>query len=200
MIVIGLCGGSGSGKGAVARFLSELGIAHIDTDKVYHEITSHPCACLDALADEFGGDVVCRGALNRQRLREIVFSQPDSDKKLSRLNSITHKFVIEETEALIERHARDGKRAALIDAPLLFESGLDRRCDRIIAVVANRQVRLARIMLRDGISLDAAQKRIDAQLSDEILAEKSDYVIKNDGTLDELRLTVAGVYKQIFEN
>ena len=199
MKVIGLCGGSGSGKGAVARILSSFGIAHIDTDLVYHEITSRPSVCLDALAAEFGADIIRDGALDRARLREIVFAPPNSTQKLARLNSITHKYIIDETERRIQAYLADGVKGVLIDAPLLYESGLDRRCDCVIAVVADRGVRLARIMLRDGISLDAAKKRIDSQLSDKALADKADYVIYNNCTLEQLGGEVSRVYTQIFE-
>ncbi len=199
MKVIGLCGGSGSGKGAVSSILSTFGIAAIDTDRVYHEITSHPSDCLDALAAEFGRDIIGDEGLDRARLREIVFASPHSSTRLARLNSITHKYIIEETERLIAEYRQNGVKGVLIDAPLLFESGLDKRCDKVIAVLASREVRLARIMLRDGISLDDARRRVDAQLSDEILAEKADYVVRNDGTLEELYDEVSRAYTQIFE-
>ena len=164
MKIIGLCGGSGSGKGAVARIFSSFGILHIDTDRVYHEITSHPSECLDALVAEFGIEIAPDGALDRARLREIVFSEPSSNEKLRRLNRISHKFVIAEIELLIENYKANGAKGVLIDAPLLFESGLDGRCEKVIAVTASKEVRIARIMLRDGITLDAARKRISAQL------------------------------------
>ena len=200
MKVIGLCGGSGSGKGAVSDILHGFGIAVIDTDRVYHEITSRPSECLSALANEFGSEVVCNGALDRARLREIVFDPEHSRTRLSRLNSITHKYVIEETERLISLYRQTGAKGVLIDAPLLFESGLDGRCDTLIAVVANKEVRIARIMLRDGITLDAARKRIDSQIPDARLCEMVDHVIRNDSTLDELYSEVRRIHDKIFEN
>ncbi len=198
MKVIGLCGGSGSGKGAVARILSGFGIVHIDTDLVYHEITSRPSACLDALRAEFGDGIAPNGSLDRAGLRDIVFAEPFSRERLARLNQITHAYVIEEAERRINECRLNGERGVIIDAPLLFESGLDSRCDRVIAVVASRELRLARIMLRDGISLDTAKKRIDAQLSDEALSAKADYTVTNDGTLEELYSSVKRIYLEIF--
>ena len=200
MKVIGLCGGSGSGKGAVSSLFGTYGIPAIDTDAVYHDITSHPSDCLDALSREFGPRVVKDGGLDRAALREIVFFSPDSEGKLERLNAITHKYIIAETEKIISAYEKRSVPGVIIDAPLLFESGLDKRCDTVIAVVANREVRLARIMLRDGITLESARARIDAQLSDVRLAEMADLVIRNDGTLDELKSAVRAAYEQIFEN
>lgn len=199
MKLIGLCGGSGSGKGAVSSLFGNYGIPAIDTDAVYHDITSHPSDCLDALASEFGPSVVNGGRLDRAALREIVFNSPDSAEKLNRLNAITHKYIIDETEKIISAYEKDGFRGVIIDAPLLFESGLDKRCDTVIAVLANREVRIARIMLRDGITLDAARARIDAQLSDAELVNRANIIIRNDGTIDELKSAVRGAYEQIFE-
>ena len=199
MKVIGLCGGSGSGKGAVSDILRGFGIAIIDTDRVYHEITSRPSECLSALAEEFGAEVIRDGALDRARLREIVVEPAHSSTRLLRLNSITHKYVIAETERLVLFYRENGAKGVVIDAPLLFESGLDDRCDTVIAVIANREVRLARIMLRDGLSLDAARKRIEAQIPDARLCEMVDHVICNDGTIDELYSEVRRVHNKIFD-
>lgn len=199
MKIIGLCGGSGSGKGAVSSLFDAYGIPSIDTDAVYHDITSHPSDCLDALASEFGPSVVNAGRLDRATLREIVFNAPGSAEKLNRLNAITHKYIIDETEKIISAYEKDGFRGVIIDAPLLFESGLDKRCDTVIAVLANREVRIARIMLRDGITLDAARARIDSQLSDAELVNRANIIIRNDGTIDELKSAVRLAYEQIFE-
>ena len=199
MKIIGLCGGSGSGKGAVSSLFGNYGIPAIDTDAVYHDITSHPSDCLDALASEFGPSVVNGGRLDRATLREIVFNSPDSAEKLNRLNAITHKYIIDETEKIISAYEKNGFRGVIIDAPLLFESGLDKRCDTVIAVLANREVRIARIMLRDGITLDAARARIDAQLSDAELVNRANIIIRNDGRIDELKSAVRLAYEQIFE-
>ncbi len=199
MKIIGLCGGSGSGKGAVSTIFQSLGVVSVDTDRVYHEITSRPSECLMALADEFGGEIIRNGALDRAKLRNIVFDPQQSAVLLSRLNAITHKYVIAETERLILEYDRQGYKGVIIDAPLLFESGLDKRCEKVIVVVANKEVRLARIMLRDGISLEAARRRVDSQVQDSVLVEKCDYIIHNDGDLDDLYDEVLSVHNKIFE-
>lgn len=200
MKIIGLCGGSGSGKGAVSSLFGAYGIPSIDTDAVYRDITSRPSECLLALASEFGSRVIRDDRLDRAVLREIVFNSPDKSENLARLNAITHKYIISETEKIISAYEKDSVSGVIIDAPLLFESGLDKRCDTVLAVLANREVRVARIMLRDGITLDAARARIDSQISDSELADRANIIIRNDGTLDELKSAVRSAYEQIFEN
>ncbi len=200
MIVIGLCGGSGSGKGAVSEIFGALGIPSVDTDAVYHELISHDGPCLRELSRAFGDSVVRDGALDRATLRNIVFTPPDVKQKQALLNSITHKYVIERTERLISYYSSRGCVGVIIDAPLLFESGLDKRCDLTVAVVSDTNLRIARIMIRDGIDYVTARRRIDAQLSDRELIARTDHFIRNDGGLDELKSSVSELYNKIFVN
>ncbi|MBO7302890.1 MAG: dephospho-CoA kinase, partial [Clostridia bacterium] len=96
MKILGLCGGSGSGKGTVARLLLKYGIPTIDTDGVYHNITSRKSECLDALVNAFGSEIIGEsGALDRKRLSEIVFSSPDAATRRAELNKIAHKHVLQ---------------------------------------------------------------------------------------------------------
>ena len=200
MKVIGLCGGSGSGKGTVASVFEAFGIPSIDTDAVYHDITSHPSHCLSDLTACFGEQIAVDGRLDRKKLRDIVFSPPDSAEKLKLLNSITHKYIIEQTEIIVAAHEKNGVPGVIIDAPLLFEAGLEKRCDLVIAVTAGKDTRISRIMLRDGITFEQAELRISSQLSDERLSDLADIVIVNDGTLEELKEQTTAVYNQIFAN
>ena len=198
MIVIGVCGGSGSGKGAVCSIFGTLGIPSVDTDAVYHELISCDGPCLRELAASFGDSVVKDGAIDRAALRNIVFSPPDVKEKQALLNSVTHKYVIGKTEQLLRDYGRQGVKGAIIDAPLLFESGLDKRCDVTVAVAADSNVRIARIMLRDGIDYDTAARRISLQIPDRELISRCDFVIHNNGSLDGLKAAVTEVYRQIF--
>ena len=198
MKVIGLCGGSGSGKGSVCRAFSRYDIPSIDADAVYHYLTSSPGACLDELKAEFGQSVVKNGALDRSVLRELVFSGEDAPVKQARLNSITHKSVLDEIRKLISTYRNDGRKGVLVDAPMLFESGFDKECQYTIAVTADQNVRIARIMLRDSITFDQAYRRISLQKSDSWLIENTDFHICNNSTLDDLADRVAQIYDQIF--
>ena len=179
MKVIGLCGGSGSGKGTLARMLSEGGFLHIDADAVYHEITSCDSPCLRAMTEAFGRDIISpSGALDRKALASVVFADGAKDK-LALLNSISHRYVLDEIRRRIA--LAEGKYfGAIVDAPLLFESGFNTECDIVISVTAPREVRISRISERDGIDRDAAERRINTQLDDEFLRLHSDIIITND--------------------
>ncbi len=187
MKVIGLCGGSGSGKGAVSRIFLKYGIPSVDTDALYREMTSSEGECMSALISAFGPSVANDdGSLNRETLRTIVFRGDNKDTKRTLLNEITHKFILKKTRALISEYRQQNKEFALIDAPLLFESGFDRECDFTLAILADREKRIERIISRDGITREAAEARIDTQLSDCELAKMADFTITNNSTPEQL--------------
>ena len=200
MKVIGLCGGSGSGKGAVADIFASFNIPSIDADRVYHEITSHKGRCLDELVSEFGTGIICGGALDRRALRDIVFAGDTSQQKQKKLNSITHKYVLDEIRHRIEGYRSSGYPGVIVDAPLLFESGFNTECDLTISVLADTNLRIARIMIRDSIDFDTAYNRVKLQKSDAWLVANTDFSIKNDGDFDLLYKQVELLYKTIFEN
>ena len=191
MKVIGLCGGSGSGKGAVCSIFRENGILTIDTDAVYRDLTSRPGPLIKALKREFGSSIITAdGVLNRRALAEIVFSSENSKEKLERLNKIAHKFILDETRAILSWYSADGVCVGVVDAPVLFESGFDSECDVIVSVVADRDLRIKRIVSRDGISVQQAEERIASQMSDAEVISRSDFVVYNNGDLDQLRQRV----------
>ena len=201
MKVVGLCGGSGSGKGVVAGLLSEYGFAHIDTDKIYHDLTDNPSPCLDELTFAFGKGIINeKGGLDRTSLAEIVFNSPSKDELRKRLNRIAHRHVLDSVRELLPRLKEKGFAAALVDAPLLFESGFDKECDLILAVCAPYDVRIKRICERDGITPDAAKRRIASQLSDEFLLSRADFCLTNDSTLTALRSECESIVKKIINN
>ena len=169
--VIGLTGPSGAGKGYVSRYLSSLGFNVLDSDKFVKNIYDNNSELLHTLADEFGDDILDGGTLNRKRLGEIVFS---SAEKRERLNAIVHPEVIR----LCEEHASG---LAVIDAPQLFEAGAEDKCYKVICVMADKKIRLKRIIERDNISEEQAIQRMSSQLDDDYYMSKSDYVIFNNG-------------------
>lgn len=196
MKVIGMCGGSGSGKGVACSFFAELGIKIIDTDKVYHTITSSDSECLRELSFTFGTSIIENGKLNRRALADIVFSSRD---RLKLLNSIAHKHILSEVRRIIERYRNEGAVGVIVDAPLLFESGFDKECDATLAVCASTETRISRIIKRDNISKEMAIKRIQSQKSDEWLKMNCDYYIDNDSTTDSLKAEVYDIAKKIFD-
>lgn len=197
MRVIGLAGGSGSGKSTVCKLFSEFGFAFINTDDVYHKLTSTPTPCLDDLVREFGREILNEGcySLNRKKLAEIVFAD-GAEKKLKKLNEISHFHILNETEEIISSLS-DEYFGVLIDAPLLFESEFDKKCDFVISVIADENIRIKRITERDGISEENAKIRINKQLSNDFLKKKSKFIIVNDGDISELKKAVYEISEKI---
>ena len=199
MTVIGLCGGSGSGKGTVARFFEGYGIPSIDADAVYRDITVPGGELIEKLALTFGAAILDEnGGLNRAALAKIVFD-PANKTELDKLNKITHEFVIRETVRRINAFESEGYEFVIFDAPLLFESGFNEKCGIIVSVVADKNVRIKRITARDGITPERAEARIASQLSDEYLIERSDFVIYNNGSEQELSAQVASIANKILK-
>ena len=190
MVTIGLTGPSGAGKGAVSTIMNRYGIRVIDADKVYHDIISAPSQCLDELALNFGSGILApNGSLDRSALSAVVFADNGKDK-LELLNSITHKYVVDDIRSRIYCTCSVMPTACVIDAPLLIEAGLVRDCLFTIAVLADKEIRASRIALRDKISEQRAMARINAQKPDEFYIENCDYVIYNNGDIAQLNAAV----------
>ena len=190
MKVIGLTGPSGAGKGMAASFFEYHNIRSIDADAVYHDVITPPSACLDELTLEFGEEIINDdGSLDRKKLASIVFFDT-SKKKQERLNAITHKYVLEQSLALMKEHECKGEKAIIFDVPLLFESGFDSVCDVTISVIADKSTRIERIMERDKITKEAASARIEAQMPDSFYVSRSDHVIYNNASIDDIRIQV----------
>ena len=195
--ILGLTGPSGAGKGVLAQRLHDAhGFVWIDTDAVYHDLTSAPSPCLDELQSAFGTGIIKQGALDRPALASIVFAK-DAKDKLELLNCITHKHVMEKSRRQIDAARQSGARGAVLDAPLLFEAGADALCTHTAAVLADRAVRLHRIITRDGLTEQAAQKRLDAQKSDDFYRQRADFVIYNNGTAQELYASADALAKEL---
>jgi len=193
--VIGLTGGSGSGKGYICRLFEEVGIPSLDTDKVVHDLYSNDPMLLSELVKEFGYEILENGQVNRKVLGKIVFSDPD---KLDTLNYIVHKYVLAECRKWLREKEREGYGAAIIDAPQLFESGFHNECDYVISVLASNEERIDRIINRDNISYNEALKRIQNQMSNEQYAERSDFVIYNNAA-DNPEIQIANILHKIFK-
>ncbi|MBR5448073.1 MAG: dephospho-CoA kinase [Clostridia bacterium] len=200
--VIGLCGRSGSGKSFVSRLFEGFGVPAIDTDKVYREMTGVPeCGelspCMRELTHEFGDMILSPDkSLNRRALADIVFAR-GAGEKLRSLNRITHRYILGEAERRIEKYAGEGKWAVIVDAPLLFESGFDKKCNVIIAACAPEETLVERIVARDGIDVDAAVRRLAVQLSDADVKHRADYVINTDRDEASLKREIARVLERI---
>lgn len=171
---LGVTGQTGAGKGYVCAYLKELGFNVLDSDAYVRKIYENNDAVISALADVFGNDIIAGGVLDRKKLAARAFSSREMTQKL---NAIVHPEVI----ALCERDAR---QPSVLDAPQLFEAGAQSKCYKIICVAAPYEIRLSRVMQRDGITKEQATERINAQFSEEYYINNSDFVIYNDGKND----------------
>lgn len=186
MLTIGLTGPSGAGKGVMASLFAEFGVPSIDTDQVYHDLLIPPSACLGELAGRFGSGILHPdGTLDRKALANLVFAE-GHEKDLADLNAISHRYILKQVRILLAGYESKGVPAVLVDAPQLFESGFDAECGFILSVLAPFEVRLARIMARDGLDENRARSRLAASHDDEFFRERSDAVILNGGDLPAL--------------
>lgn len=182
---MGLTGPSGAGKSEVARMLEEKGYPLVDADSLVREVQRPGSPCLAALAEAFSPDILRPdGSLDRQKLAALAFCSPEQTQ---RLNRIVHPAVIALSEERFRQAAEAGAEAAVLDAPLLFESGMDRLCGRTVAVLAPAGERLRRIRQRDGLTEEQAKIRMGAQPSDDYYTARASLVIRNDGSAARLR-------------
>lgn len=178
--VLGLTGGTGSGKSSLRPLFEKNGFIYIDTDILARKVMDPELPYLSRIYSVFGEDRVCKdGLLDRRALANLAFS---SQVSTAVLNLMTHPAIIEMSLEIINRHKETGW--FVIDAPLLFEAGMERICDAVLAVTAPKEKRIERIVLRDGITEEEASLRIARQRSDESYRECSDYIIENDSDSD----------------
>ena len=189
--IIGITGRSGAGKGAACEIFQKLGIPAIDTDAVYHEILSAKGDCTDELAAAFGNEILDQnGLVERKKLAARVFGQENTPTLLHSLNSITHKYIMAKTRDIVQVHRQNAVRAVLIDAPQLFEAGVEKECDLTLGVIAPTVLCIERIMARDNISRENAEKRLAAQHDNDYFRRHCTAVIENMGSKADLEAQI----------
>jgi len=194
MKIIGITGGSGCGKTTALEVCEKLGAAVVDCDKLYHEMLETDSSMIGELAERFPS--ASDGGINRSKLREIVYSDTNA---LNDLNSITHKHIIRRLKELSIEFAMQGKTAMAIDALYIADSPISEMCSEIIGVIADKEIRIQRIIARDNISEDAANKRISVQKDDSFYRENCSRIIGNNGSYAEFYEKCNTVLKEIFE-
>ena len=194
MRIIGLTGGIATGKSTAAEFLREMGIPVIDVDAWAHRLLLPGYPNYQLVLEHFGpGVLAADGTIDRKLLGRIVFTDP---RLLKRLEALTHPAIRAAVAGELAKLAADGESVVILDHPLLFEMGMDSTVDEIWVVTASPVLQRSRLARRDGLTPEAVERRLAAQLP---LAEKvrrAQVVLHNDGSKEELREQLVRVWKE----
>ena len=197
MFIIGINGGSGCGKSIVSSYLSQKGLFNIDCDVVARKVVSKGNPCLKELSDHFGKDILNDDeTLNRKALANKAFAAKENTELL---NSITHKYILSDIRTNISNLRKTDCIGVIIDGAALIESGLYKDCDYNIAVTAPTERRLDFICKRDNITLEEAKLRLSAQKDESYYSSIADYVVINDGTIENLYNKIDEIYNIIYK-
>lgn len=182
-MIIGITGNSGSGKTIISKILAEkINAKIIDADKIAKKMTSNKTEYLKEIIKIFGQEILEDDKLNRKKLAEIIYK---NKIKKHQLDKLTYKYVAKEIQKEVFSEA--GKNV-IIDAPLLFESGLNKICEINIAVIAKKSIKIERICKRDKIEIETAKARLAIQRAENYYTRKADYVLENNGKIEEINL------------
>ena len=196
MILTGLTGGIGSGKSQVALIFKRLGAYLIDADQLAREAVNPGSPAHQQIIDSFGTAFLHSDkTLNRAKLAQLIF---EDDNKREQLNAIVHPYVFAEEERLqkdIEK--KDSGAVILFMAPLLIETGADRRMQKVVLVSVDRETQLKRIIKRDGLTREEALKRLEAQLPLDQKKDRSHYIIDGASSTGSLEAQIRKIYKEL---
>lgn len=173
-MVIGITGSSGAGKSTICEILEiKYNVKVLNADKIARRLSKKGTNYTNDIVERFGNDILDEdGELKRGRLAEIIYNDAEKRKEL---NNCTFKYIREE----IEKEIKDHDTIYIIDAPLLFECELDKICDKIIGVISRKELQLDRIVARDNIDYESAEKRLQAQEENEFYIQRCDRIIEN---------------------
>ena len=196
MFIVGLTGGIASGKTTVAELLKEEGATTLDADQIARELVQPHRPAWNELIRSFGKKILLKdGSIDRKKLAEKVFVDPDQRK---RLNQILHPLITDEIERRIrEIGQKDPEAIVVIDAPLLIEVGYHRRMDKLIVVISTQTEQIERLKVRDGINSEEALRILSSQMPLEEKAKFADFVIRNEGSVAEIRKRTKEVFQEL---
>jgi len=196
MLNVGLTGSIAVGKSYVVSVLDELGCVTFDADKVAHLVMEPDRPAYADIVNDFGEGVLAPDrSIDRQKLGAVVFAD---EARRMRLNEIVHPRVIEEQNRLLQQaEAKDPNGIAVIDAALMIESGGYKRFDKLIVVYCDRETQIERLMRRNQVTRDDAERRVAAQMSSDEKREYADYEIDNSDGYDETRQQVVELHSEL---
>lgn len=189
MKIVGLTGSIGMGKSATARIFRDAGIPVFDSDACVHDLYAPGGAAVAPVGEAFPG-VVIEGAIDRTRLMQALRADPDA---FQRLEAIVHPLVGEARHAFLEKAGRDGAEIAVLDIPLLFETGGHEHVDAIVVVHAPHHVRRERVLQRPGMTEEKLEDIIARQTPDSHKLEQADHVVETSGGIEDARRQVARI-------
>ena len=195
MIVIGLTGGIASGKSTVSGELSRQGVPIFDADQNARDAVAKGSKGLAMVVEAFGKEyLTVEGELNRPKVSELVFRDKQA---LKTLEGILHKIVWENAEGFLKEQQEQGAKLAVLDVPLLVETGWHKQVDKVWLVAVSRQQQIERAMLRSGMTEAEVVVRINAQMSLEEKRKYADVVLDNSGSLEQTLAQVQGELKKL---
>ncbi len=180
MKIVGLTGGIGSGKSRVAKVFEVLGVSVYSADEAGRRLLNQSADVKKQVLALFGRDAYTYNAADRSYIAFQVFESQD---KLHALNKIIHPAVRQDFDEWKSLQVRKGKQTCIRESAILFESNTSADCDLIIAVTASQDIRLKRTMKRDGSSEAEVRMRMEKQMNQDLVAEKSDVCIDNSGAV-----------------
>lgn len=186
---------SGAGKSTACRLFREAGFNIIDCDLICREIVEKGKPCLNEIVSEFGSEILTAdGGLNRSLMGKIIFSDPN---KRIKLNGIMYPYV---SYSVINKIVFSDSEYTVLDAPTLFESGLEGICEKIVSVTADKEILIKRITARDGITEEEAKNRLNSQHGADFFSERSDILLVNNGSEEnftrEITKTICRIRKE----
>ena len=189
-MIIGLTGGIATGKSEASKIFKNMGCFIVDADKIAKELTVKGSPALQKIEESFGKDILtANGSLNRKKLAGLIFSDKGAKLQLER---ILHVYIIQKINEIVAE--KYDQADIIIDAPLLFEVGLDRICDKVVVIYAKHSIQMERFIKRDKISRNEAEKRIAVQMPIEEKMLLANMVIDNSFSIDELEKNIKKTY------
>lgn len=189
--IIGITGGIACGKSYVSNIIKQY-YPVIDCDVISHDLLDTNMVAIKEVVEAFGTDILVDGKIVRKKLGQKVFANEENRLKL---NQILHPIIIEQT---LKEAYNVESNIVFIDAPLLFETNLDKKCDLVICVYVDEQTQINRLINRDNLSLDEAMRRIRSQMPLKDKVSKSNFIIDNSGNMEECKNKVLKILEEEF--
>lgn len=191
MKIVGITGLIASGKSTLSSYLKSQGYKIVDADAISRDITKKDRIGYAKVIEEFGRDILSsNGEIDRAKLSNIVFNDKNSLKKL---NDTLHPLIFQEIDRQLDLYKDE--KILFLDAPLLFEAKLDKKCNEVVLVFCDEEVQISRIQKRDTKDYDSAKKIIDSQIAKEFKIEESDYIIDNNCEIERFYFKVDLIMK-----